>query len=796
MLNEVRESLTMPMAPALIDECGDDDEEADDGIEVSDYDVASVTSANTAANTAANSGRYKHTKLPRKSNNNNSMGISSAASVSSMNSTNSARPVFSFFGKQKSNVADDDDNTVSSTKSKGWWNRNRSSKTSDKTKGRLPMFKSFRFKKKPNKRSGRNTNDRLVADFFDVQSLASEPDFMGSRQLKKATMHESGSSRMLETRSVSSTRSTRSISFFGSFFHRMKVINDEVEGIEDDEDDTPDFTGTGIDAYEGDFVDDDEELTLGSGFDSSSLADSLQDDEYSVDSRGSYQSRESFQSAKSTASEKKTSSHNIKAVVEPKQEKQPEEHPFLQRIFQRRSLKNEDTILRKAVGRIPSATESSSESDHEEEPKRSSPPIHRGKSLMQGNMMHSSSKSLGAMPVSANLEINLRTGSSESVPEERPRGPDNRGLCRWDSDHTIMSNPMAPKRPKRRTESEDGGGASSPAPALKTPPTAKKDQKPLKKLPTSSQSMRNLNIHNEFKRGSDDEDDDDDSVLSLLSGLLASWSAERDGINLIATITRAPVPSNASDDARTPKSILKISSPDVREERKEDSREQYKVVFAEIEIREYERVVGDNPSCSRGPPISIGWAYMIAHRYPLNDYEQLIRPPRRSKKEFHLAADKRTDLLVNEWECSEEDIRKARREATYIQYCRAKTSFSGSRAAAKEAAFLRKASDRSKQVVVKKKSTMVSTPTTESTPKPINKKVTLASTPTTESNPKPANKTLTMESTPITESSPKPASRRASEPEASPPTVVGRLVLPPTANSPSSSARHRPLLEV
>lgn len=33
------------------------------------------------------------------------------------------------------------------------------------------------------------------------------------------------------------------------------------------------------------------------------------------------------------------------------------------------------------------------------------------------------------------------------------------------------------------------------------------------------------------------------------------------------------------------------------------------VSFADVNIREYERILGDNPSCTSGPPISLGWGY-------------------------------------------------------------------------------------------------------------------------------------------------------------------------------------------
>lgn len=48
-----------------------------------------------------------------------------------------------------------------------------------------------------------------------------------------------------------------------------------------------------------------------------------------------------------------------------------------------------------------------------------------------------------------------------------------------------------------------------------------------------------------------------------------------------------------------------------------------KVSFSNVEVRQYERILGDNPAVSCGPPISIGWNYLEERtvRVPIDDYE-------------------------------------------------------------------------------------------------------------------------------------------------------------------------------
>ena len=45
------------------------------------------------------------------------------------------------------------------------------------------------------------------------------------------------------------------------------------------------------------------------------------------------------------------------------------------------------------------------------------------------------------------------------------------------------------------------------------------------------------------------------------------------------------------------------------------------VSFKAVEIREYDRAIGDNPSCSSGPPISLDWNYSENPAVCINEYE-------------------------------------------------------------------------------------------------------------------------------------------------------------------------------
>lgn len=60
------------------------------------------------------------------------------------------------------------------------------------------------------------------------------------------------------------------------------------------------------------------------------------------------------------------------------------------------------------------------------------------------------------------------------------------------------------------------------------------------------------------------------------------------------------------------------------------------VVFDHVEIRFYDQTIGDNPSTSSGPPITLDWRYDEEDIIKIDDYE-CGRPRRRNSAELHLS---------------------------------------------------------------------------------------------------------------------------------------------------------------
>jgi len=145
---------------------------------------------------------------------------------------------------------------------------------------------------------------------------------------------------------------------------------------------------------------------------------------------------------------------------------------------------------------------------------------------------------------------------------------------------------------------------------------------------------------------------------------VASTSKKNEKKNSIVVRSRSLPASSNKQKTQRKKGIMRYANADdsmhkkYGESEKSKERKGIRLKFKNIELREYARTIGDNPSCSSGPPISISWEYLPAKVLPLDVYED-SRPPRRSNIEMILPRDLRQRMLRKDWDITQSQIAAA-----------------------------------------------------------------------------------------------------------------------------------------
>ena len=82
------------------------------------------------------------------------------------------------------------------------------------------------------------------------------------------------------------------------------------------------------------------------------------------------------------------------------------------------------------------------------------------------------------------------------------------------------------------------------------------------------------------------------------------------------------------------------------------------ITFSHVDIREYERIAGDNPCVSMGVPLSIGWAHYQHKPIPIEEYE-IARGPPRDRIEMIVPVNIRRTMLRDEFKVPIADINQS-----------------------------------------------------------------------------------------------------------------------------------------
>ena len=97
------------------------------------------------------------------------------------------------------------------------------------------------------------------------------------------------------------------------------------------------------------------------------------------------------------------------------------------------------------------------------------------------------------------------------------------------------------------------------------------------------------------------------------------------------------------------------------------------VKFSSVEVRYYNRILGDNPACSMGPPLAIGWEYSEEQVMLIDQYEaeRIL-----SKSPIHLTLTPamRRNILHSQCGCTYSEMDNMNEEIEKIRKSRARST--------------------------------------------------------------------------------------------------------------------------
>jgi hypothetical protein len=99
--------------------------------------------------------------------------------------------------------------------------------------------------------------------------------------------------------------------------------------------------------------------------------------------------------------------------------------------------------------------------------------------------------------------------------------------------------------------------------------------------------------------------------------------------------------------------------------KKEEKNSSKSISFGDVQIREFNRIVGDHPDVKVGPPVSLSWEYGEQPAVSVDEYEAERSMLRKGVR--RMSSITRKNMLHNVFGISEEEIRSAEKEIQRIR---------------------------------------------------------------------------------------------------------------------------------
>lgn len=146
----------------------------------------------------------------------------------------------------------------------------------------------------------------------------------------------------------------------------------------------------------------------------------------------------------------------------------------------------------------------------------------------------------------------------------------------------------------------------------------------------------------------EDEEESDCSEDVCGAGAATAASSSPDASSLVSCLKVRSQEESLSREFGSSTSlgepVEKATSSSEQEDQPEAAKDRRKVSFAQVTVNSHSIVLGDNPSVSAGPPISISWEPFESESFAVEEYEEL-KPCPRAQAQLHIPKSLREDWL-------------------------------------------------------------------------------------------------------------------------------------------------------